>query len=165
MKLLQFDSQFIISNMDALIHLVDYVPLSFVQYDMQGERDEFLKSQDLLSTIRDMWQLIDAKCSHYEDPIFAWNCVVVEWLDCHPEFEGILSEESSVDYQDIKNNDDFLSFLDLLYDVELPSEKKEWEPSNEISIRDDSSIRFPDFKKIDDAFEKYGDSLLSCYLS
>lgn len=159
MKLLKFDSQFIISNMDALIHLVDYVPLSFVQYDMQGERDEFLKSQDLLSTIRNMEQLIDAKCDHYENPTFARNCVVVEWLDCHPEFEGIISEESSVDYNNLKQNENFMDFIDFLHDIKLPSEK------DRILIEDTSSIKYPNFEEMRRSMCKYPSTLLGDYLA
>ena len=40
MKVLQFDSQFIVDHMDELIHLEDYVPeVSFIVYDKQNERD------------------------------------------------------------------------------------------------------------------------------
>ena len=49
MKVLQFDSQFINEHIDDLIHLEDYVPeVSFIVYDKQIERDDFLKSKNLL---------------------------------------------------------------------------------------------------------------------
>lgn len=159
MKPLKLDSHFIISNMDALIQLVDYVPLSFVEYDTHHKREDFLKSKDLLSSIQDMGQLIDAKCNHYKDPIFAWNSVVIEWLDCHQEFEGIISEESSADYNNLKENNDFIDFIDFLHDIKLPSEK------DRIVVEDTSSIRYPNLNEIYEVMGKYPSTLLGDYLA
>ena len=113
----KLDDSFIKEHLDELIHLVDYVPFSFADYNAEKEREEFLKSENLLSKMQDMDQLINAKCNYYEDSIEARNSVIIEWLDCHPEFEGILSKESFQDYQNMKNNENFIEFIDLLEDV------------------------------------------------
>ena len=166
MKAFQFDGQFIIEHMDELIHLEDYVPISFIVYDKHHERDDFLRSKNLLSTMREMDQLLDAKCKHSKNPINAYDSIIIEWLGCHPEFEGIIAAESFVDYQNMKNNNDYVDLIDLFYDVKLPSERRGWEPPKKgIHIRDDSTIQLPNFKKVDEIYDKYGASLLACYLS
>jgi len=158
--LLQLDSLFIQDNTSELLELIDYIPFSFVEYDLQNERDEFLRSKNLLSTIQEMDQLITAKCENYEDPVKAYNSVLVEWLACHPKFEGIISNESVSDYQNMKKNKKYVDFIDLCY------ENKVWEPPKKsTSLRDDSSIQLPNFKKIDEFYEKYGYSLLTYYLA
>ena len=162
----KLDNSFIIDHLDDLIELVDYVPFSFVEFGAQDKRDDFLRSKNLLSTMQEMDQLITAKIEYYEDSVKAWNSLIIEWLDCHPEFEGIISEEFVIDYQNMKNSDEFLNFTTFLYFVELPSEKKVWVPSKgNTYLRDDSSIQLPNFKEKDNIFEKYGASLLSCYLA
>ncbi len=158
-KYFKLDNSFIIENIDDLIQLVDYVPFSFGEYDAQDKRDEFLRSKNLLSTMQEMNQLITAKCEYYEDPVKAYNSILIEWLDCHPEFEGIISNESLTDYQNMKNSDGLLDYVDLLYYVELPSEK------DRFSVEDTSSIRLPNFKKKKECYDKYPGTMLSCYLS
>ena len=65
MKVLQFDPQFVKKHMDELIHLKDYVPeVSFIDYDKHDEREEFLKSKNLLKTIHEMDQLLTEKCKY-----------------------------------------------------------------------------------------------------
>ena len=154
----KLDSSFIANNIEELIHLEDYLPISFAEYGVNNKREEFLKSKNLLSTMREMNQLLNEKCDHYEDSVKAVNSVIIEWLDCHPEFEGIISQESFDDYQNMKTNNDYIDFIDLLYDVKLPNEK-------DIMVEDTSSIRFPDFNKKGECFDKYPNTLLSCYLS
>ncbi|WP_407454808.1 hypothetical protein [Methanobrevibacter sp.] len=149
--------------MDELIQLEDYLPFSLVQYDKHHEREDFLKSKQLLTTIQEMDNLIRQKCEHAEDSDKAYDSVLLEWLDLHPEFEGIIAKESLADYQNMKNSDELIDFNDLL-DVQLPSEKKEWTPPKE-GLRDDSSIQLPNFKKMDEIFDEYGATLLACYLS
>ena len=127
-------------NIDDLIELVDYVPFSFADYNAQEERDEFLKSKNLLATMKEMDQLITAKCEYYEDSAKAWNSVLIEWLDCHPNFEGIISKESFIEYRTKINNNDFSHFPTFLYTIELPSEKKVWEPSKTDSFHRDDSV-------------------------
>lgn len=161
--ILKLDSHFIIEHMDELIKLEDYVPFTFVEFDKQNERDDFLKSKNLLKDIQAMDQLVRQKCEYYEDSDKAVNSVLIEWLDCHPEFEGIIASESVMDYQNMKQNNDF-GFGDLLYDVELPSEKKEWTPSKK-GLRDDSSIQLPNFKEMDKIHDTFGLTLLADYLS
>ncbi len=158
-KYFSLNNFFIIDHLDDLIQLIDYVPFSFVEFGAQDKRDDFLKSKNLLSTIQEMDQLITAKIEYYEDPVKAWNSVIIEWLDCHPEFEGIISERSFDDYQNMKNSDELLDYVDLLYDVELPLEK------DRFAVEDTSSIRLPDFKKKKECYDKYPNTLLSCYLS
>lgn len=167
MKVIQFNPQFIESHMNELIHLEDYVPeVSFIVYDKHHERDKFLKSKNLLETIKEMDQVLDEKCKHSKSPIMARDTIIIEWLDCHPEFEGIIAKESWEQYQQIKAIYEEFTFFDLLYDVELSSEKKVWvPPKGDGSLRDDSSIQLPDFNKKDTIFDKYGVSLLACYLS
>ena len=155
----KLDESFIKEHLDELIRLVDYVPFSFANYNVEKERDEFLKSENLSSKIQDMDQLINAKCNYYENPIKARNSVIIEWLDCHPEFEGIISKESFQDYQNMKNNENFIEFIDLLDDVKLPSEK------DRFVLEDVSSIKYPNFNKMKECFDKYPATLLSCYLS
>ena len=163
--MIKLNTQFIIDHMDGLIQLEDYLPFSLVQYDKHHEREDFLKSKQLLTTMQEMDTLIRQKCEHSEDTDKAHDSVLIEWLDCHPEFEGIIANESITDYQNMKNSDEFTgAFINLLYDVKLPSEKKEWAPSKE-GLRDDSSIQLPNFKKKDEIFDKYGATLLACYLS
>lgn len=166
MKLLEMDGLFIAEHIDELVTIEDYVPVSFVQYDKHHERCDFLRSKNLLTTMRQMDELVRQKCNHADDSVEAYNSVLIEWLVCHPEFEGILTSESRVKFYDLKNTSNRFKFIDLLYDVQLPSEKKEWKsPGENISIRDDSTIQLPDFKEKDKIHDKYGLTLLSCYLS
>ena len=76
-QVFKLDKSFIMENIDDLIHLVDYVPFSFADYNAQEERDEFLKSKNLLDTIQEMDHLITAKCEYYEDSVKAFNKAVV----------------------------------------------------------------------------------------
>ena len=161
---LRLNNFFIGEHIDELIQLEDYLPFSLVQWDKQYERDDFLKSKNLLTTLQEMDELLRQKCEHYEDSEEAYDSILIEWIDCHPEFEGILTPESFENHQKMKEDENSLHFLDLLYDVELPSEKKEWIPPKE-SIRDDSSIQLPDFEKKKEIFDEYGATLLACYLS
>ena len=169
--MIKVNTIFIREHIDELIQLEDYVPISFVEFDKQHERDDFLRSKNLLTTLYEMNELIRQKSNHYEDPVKAYNSVLIEWLDCHPEFEGIISKESVVDYQNMKNNNDFISFIDLLYDVGLPSEKEEIDFSrfdynhDKISIKDDSGIKYPNFKEMGEILDKYQDTLLGDYLA
>lgn len=158
-QVFKLDNSFIMENIDDLIHLVDYVPFSFADYNAQEERDEFLKSKNLLDTIQEMDQLITAKCEYYEDSAKAWNSVIIEWLIEHPEFEGVIAEESFDDYRNMKINEDFVDFVDLLHDVKLPSEK------DRIIVDDTSSIRYPNFKKMGEIMNKYPATLLGVYLA
>lgn len=167
MKVLQFDSQFIMDHIDELIHLEDYVPeVSFIVYDKQYERDKFLKSKNLLETIREMDQILDEKCKYSEHPIHARDSVIIEWLDWHPEFEEIIAKESWDKYQQMKNKNEF-TFTDLLYDVELPSEVKplpQYEYHDDVIHKDDSNRMFPDFNKKKEIHKKYS-GLLAVYLA
>lgn len=170
--MIKLNTQFIIEHMDELIHLEDYLPFSLVQYDKHHEREDFLKSKQLLTTMQEMDNLIRQKCEHAEDSDKAYDSVLIEWLDCHPEFEGIIAKESITDYLNMKNSDEFNgAFIDLLYDVELPSEKDDVDWSrfdynhDKISIKDDSGIKYPNFKKKQEIFHEYGATLLACYLS
>ncbi len=161
------DNFFIREHIDELVELEDYVPVSFVPYDRQHERDEFLRSKNLLNTIQNMNELVRQKCNFCDDEIKAYNSLLIEWLDVHPEFEGIIAKESFDDYQDMKNNNEFISFVDLLY-VRLPSEgfaKKRREYSGDRSIKDDSSIELPNFDGMQEAYDKYPNTLLACYLA
>lgn len=169
MKVLQFDPQFVKKHMDELIHLKDYVPeVSFIDYDKHDEREEFLKSKNLLKTIHEMDQLLTEKCKYSKNPIKARNSIIIEWLNLHPEFEGIISNESWNDYRNMKNNNDFIGFIEFLDLVILPSEKipkKNRITVDGISIKDDSSIQLPDFDKIDEIYATYPNTLLADYLS
>jgi len=169
MKVLQFDSHFINDHMDELVHLEDYVPeILFSYYDKQNERDRFLKSKNLLETIHKIDQLLDEKCKLSKNPIMIRNSIIIEWLDCHPEFEGIIAGEFWEKYQMMKNNNDFIEFIDLLSQFKFASEEQiiaKYEYRNDVIHKDDSNRMFPDFKKIDAIFNKYGASLLACYLS
>ena len=169
MKVLQFNSQFINEHMDELIHLEDYVPeVSFIVYDKQIERDDFLKSKNLLETMHEMDQVLDEMCKHSKNPIRARYSIIIEWLDCHQELEGIISMESWETYQQLKNNNDFIEFIDLLSQFKFASEEQiiaKYEYREDIIHKDDSDRMFPDLKKIDAIFNKYGASLLACYLS
>lgn len=165
----QLDIMFISKHIDGLVQLEDYVPISFEEYNARQERDDFLKSKNLLTTIQEMGYLINQKCQVYENSVKARDSVLVEWLDCHPEFEGIIAEESFEDYQKMKINNDFIEFIDLL-EVEIPSEKKEesnidLDYSEDFIFKDDSGIRLPDFKEMRKIFDKYPATLLACYLS
>ena len=111
-----------------MVEVVDYVPFSFADFGVQDKRDEFLKSKNLLTTMQEMDALIKEKCEYYDDSVKAYNSVIIEWLDRHPEFESVIDKDSSIEYQNMENNDEFIKFIDLLYDVELPSEKKVWVP-------------------------------------
>ena len=111
--LLMVDNFFIREHIDELVELEDYVPVSFVPYDRQHERDKFLNSKKLLRTMREMDKLVSLKCNHHEDSVKAYDSVLIEWLDVHPEFEGIIAKESFDDYQDMKNNNEFISFTKI----------------------------------------------------
>ena len=115
MKVIQFDSNFIINHMDELIHLEDYVPeVSFIVYEKQNEHDDFLKSKNLLTTIQEMDYVLNEKCKHYKNPIRAHDTIIIELLDCHPEFEGIIAKESLEQYQKLKQVYEDFTFINLL---------------------------------------------------
>ena len=122
-KIFNLNKNFILNNINQLIQLVDYVPLDFKIYGFEKERDDFLESKGLLKTIREMDELLNEKCKHYKNPILAHNRIMIEWLNFHPEFEQIISDESYEMYQNIKNNENILSFLDLLY-IKVPYRQK-----------------------------------------
>ena len=165
MKFFELNHQFIEDHIEELVEVVDYVPFSFADFGVQAKRDEFLKSKNLLTTMQEMDALIKEKCEYYDDSVKAYNSVIIEWLDRHPEFESVIDKDSSIEYQNMENNDEFIKFIDLLYDVELPSEKKVWVPPKDKYLRDDSSIQLPNFDKKNEIYDKYGFSLLSHYLS
>lgn len=129
MKIFQLDTEFILANINSLIKLEDYVPFDFGIYGFQKERDEFLESKNLLNIMHEMDVLLNEKCKHYKNPILAHDSIIIEWLNCHPEFESILTSEDYVKFYDLKDNPDRFNFIDLLYDVELHSEKKRMETS------------------------------------
>ena len=171
MKLLEINPLFIGDHIDELITLEDYAPISFIKYDKHNERAEFLRSKNLLNTMHEMDELVRQKCEHAEDSVKAYDSVLIEWLDCHPEFEGILTKESFIEYQNMKNNKDYIDFNDLLDFVELPSENMN-EITNKfdgidesLSIKDDSNIKYPNFNEMKKCFDKYPNTLLACYLS
>lgn len=171
MKLLEINPLFIEDHIDELITLEDYAPISFIKYDKHNERAEFLRSENLLNTMHEMDELVRQKCEHAEDSVKAYDSVLIEWLDCHPEFEGILTKESFIEYQNMKNNKDYIDFNDLLDFVELPSENMN-EITNKfdgidesLSIKDDSNIKYPNFNEMKKCFDKYPNTLLACYLS
>lgn len=171
MKLLEINPRFIEDYIDELITLEDYAPISFIKYDKHNERAEFLRSKNLLNTMHEMDELVRQKCEHAEDSVKAYDSVLIEWLDCHPEFEGILTKESFIEYQNMKNNNESLDFIDILYDIELPSEKvnevinKIKGIDESISIKDDSNIKYTNFNEKKKCFDKYPNTLLACYLS
>ena len=169
MKVLQFDPQFIIDHIDDLVQLEDYVPeVSFIVYDKHHERDDFLRSKNLLKTMRDMEYLLNEKCKHSKNPIRARDTIIMEWLVCHSEFKGIIARESLDKYQQLKGHYEDFTFIDLLYDVELPFEEKSgptYEYHEDVIYKDDSNRMFPDFNRKKEIYEKYGASLLACYLS
>ena len=171
MKLLEINPRFIEDHIEELITLEDYAPISFIKYDKHNEREEFLRSKNLLNTMHEMDELVRQKCEHAEDSVKAYDSVLIEWLDCHPEFEGILTKESFIEYQNMKNNKDYIDFNDLLDFVELPSENMN-EITNKfdgidesLSIKDDSNIKYPNFNEMKKCFDKYPNTLLACYLS
>ena len=169
--MLNVNGLFIAEHIDELITLEDYAPISFIKYDKHNERAEFLRSKNLLNTMHEMDELVRQKCEHAEDSVKAYDSVLIEWLDCHPEFEGILTKESFIEYQNMKNNKDYIDFNDLLDFVELPSENMN-EITNKfdgidesLSIKDDSNIKYPNFNEMKKCFDKYPNTLLACYLS
>ena len=171
MKLLEINPRFIEDHIEELIKIEDYAPVSFKSYGAQDKRVEFLNSKNLLQTIMEMHELVQQKCNHAEDSVKAYDSVLIEWLDCHPEFEGILTKESFIEYQNMKNNKDYIDFNDLLDFVELPSENMN-EITNKfdgidesLSIKDDSNIKYPNFNEMKKCFDKYPNTLLACYLS
>ena len=171
MKLLEINPRFIEDHIEELIKIEDYAPVSFKSYGAQDKRVEFLNSKTLLPTIMEMHELVRQKCNHAEDSVKAYNTVLIEWLNCHPEFEGILTKESFIEYQNMKNNKDYIDFNDLLDFVELPSENMN-EITNKfdgidesLSIKDDSNIKYPNFNEMKKCFDKYPNTLLACYLS
>ena len=166
-KIFDLDKNFILENIKSLIELEDYVPFDFRVYGFQKERDDFLESKSLLRTMREMDSLLDEKCKHYKNPLNARNSIMIEWLDLHPEFTQILSDESYIHYQNIKSNGDFVPFLDLLY-FKVPSEKVNIEYTifeEGISFKDDSKIRLPNFDKMDEMYDKYPHTILADYLA
>ena len=171
MKLLEINPRFIEDHIEELIKIEDYAPVSFKSYGAQDKRVEFLNSKNLLQTIMEMHELVRQKCNHAEDSVKAYNTVLIVWLNCHPEFEGILTKESFIEYQNMKNNNESLDFIDILYDIELPSEKvneviNKFKGIDEsISIKDDSNIKYPNFNEKKKYFDKYPNTLLACYLS
>ena len=171
MKLLEINPRFIEDYIEELIKIEDYVPVSFKSYGAQDKRVEFLNSKNLLQTIMEMHELVRQKCNHAEDSVKAYNSVLIEWLNCHPEFEGILTKESFIKYQNMKNNSELIDFIDLLYDIELPSEKvngvfDKFEGIDEyISIKDDSNIKYPDFNMKKKFLDEYSNTLLGDYLA
>ena len=171
MKIFQLDTEFILDNINSFIKLEDYVPFDFSVYGFQSDRDEFLESKDLLKTMREMDVLLNKKCKHSQHPILAHDSIMIEWLNCHPEFEGILTKESFIKYQNMKNNSELIDFIDLLYDIELPSEKvngvfDKFEGIDEyISIKDDSNIKYPDFNMKKKFLDEYSNTLLGDYLA
>lgn len=78
MKPFKLNNFFIISHMEELIHLEDYLPFSLVEFDKQRERDDFLRSKNLLNTLQEMDELINQKCKHSSNPSKAWNSVLIE---------------------------------------------------------------------------------------
>lgn len=171
MKLLEINPRFIEDHIEELIKIEDYAPISFIKYDKHNERAEFLRSKNLLNTMHEMDELVQQKCEHAEDSVKAYDSVLIEWLNCHPEFEGILTKESFIEYQNMKNNKDYIDFNDLLDFVELPSENMN-EITNKfdgidesLSIKDDSNIKYPNFNEMKKCFDKYPNTLLACYLS
>lgn len=165
-QIFKLDNSFIMENIDDLIHLVDYVPFSFADYNAQEERDEFLKSKNLLTTMQNMDQVVHQKCNSYENTIKAYNSVLIEWLNLHPEFEAMISSESFDDYLIMKENESFIEFIDLLDFIEVPLDKTLKKKNQRVAppgMRV-SSIPFPDFKKIKEAYDQYPNSLLADYL-
>ena len=167
--MLQISRNFIQEYINDFVELEDYVPLNFSEYDAQNKRDDFLKSKNLLSTIQEMGQLINQRCQAYEDPVKARDSVLIEWMDCHPEFEGIISEESFDDYRRMKKDNDFIEFIDLL-EVNTSSEKNDESTidsdySEDLIIKDDSSIRLPNFTEMRKIYDRYPSTLLADYLS
>lgn len=173
-KLFKFDENFIKNNLDAWIVLEDYLPFDISKYDSldfpeegwtaQDDRDLFIGSSNV-GIYKEMNNVILQKCIAYEDRVKAFNSVIIEWLDWHPEFEEIIAKESWEDYQHMKNNKEF-TFNDLLYDVELPSEVKplpQYEYRDDVIHKDDSNRMFPDFRKMNGIYEKYS-GLLAVYL-
>lgn len=176
--LFKFDEDFIKNNLENWILLEDYLPFDISNYESldfpeegwtaQDDRESYLG--DKFKIYKKMGDLIKEKCIYYENRVKAFNSVVIEWLDCHPEFEGIISKESWGNYQQMKNNTEYIEFIDLLDFVKVPSEKdidsKNMDGNSGKWIhKDDSSIRLPDFKKIDKIYDEYGATLLACYLS
>lgn len=159
---LQLNKEYIQQHLQELIITEDYVPINFKDYNAQDQRDEFLKSKGLLNTIQEMDQLLKQKIEYYKESDVAYNSILIEWVDCHPEFERIT--------QDIKSIDDF-NYFDLLYDVELPSEDDGGNVFNfdydyeKVSFKDDSTIKYPDFKKMGEIHDKFPATLLAVYLS
>ncbi len=99
--------------------------------------------------MQEMDALINEKCVYYDDSVKAYNSVLIEWIDCHEEFEYIIDKNSFSEYQNMKNKNGFIDFLSLLYKVKLPSERKvrvRPKPKGTL-IRDESSIQLPNFKK------------------
>lgn len=166
--ILEMNSQFIHNHMDELIKIEDYVPISFKSYNAQEKRADFLKSKKLLQTIYEMDEIVCQKCNHAEDSVKAYNSVLIEWLDCHPEFEGIIARKSLDDYQQLKDHYEDFTFIDLLYDVELPFEEKSgptYKYHTDVIYKDDSNRMFPDFNRKKEIYDEYGVSLLAAYLA
>ena len=176
--LFKFDENFIKNNLENWILLEDYLPFDINKYESldfpeegwtaQDDRESYLGEEFKIH--KKMEDLIKEKCIYYEDRVKAFNSVIIEWLDCHPEFEGIIAKESFNKYQQIKNNKDYIEFIDLLDFVKVPSEKDNNPKNKNVNSdkwihKDDSSIRLPDFKKIDEIHDEYGATLLACYLS
>ena len=161
------DEMFIVEHIDELVTLEDYVPLvSFIQYDKHHERENFLKSKKLLTTIHEMDQLIQEKCNQYEDTTKAWNSVIIEWLDLHPEFEKIISHESYELYSSMSKNKSYVEFIYLLGTKSyIPKEYIETDYNDDFSFKDDSKVKLPDFKTIENIYDQYENTLIADYLS
>lgn len=171
-QIFRLNEDFIRDHIDELVQLEDCVPLIvFKRYGAAERRDNFLKSKNMFDIIHNMDQLVYEKCNYYEDTVKAVNSVLIEWLNLYPEFEGIIADESVINYQNMKNNNDFIEFIDLLYDVELPSEKEDVEFSrfeynhDEFIIKDDSNSKYPNFNKMDEILDLYPNCLLGDYLA
>ena len=171
MNLLEINSRFIEDHIEELIEIDDYVPISFKSYNAQEKRDDFLRSKQLLQTIYEMDELVRQKCNHSEDSVKAYNSVLIEWLGCHPEFEGIIYKDSFIDYNNMKSDNEFIEFIDLLYDIEVSSEKvkeviNKFEGIDDsILVKDDSNIKYPNFNKMGSYYDMFPNTLLADYLA
>ena len=169
-NIFKFDITFIKLHLDELINLVDYIPFldsNWLKIELEwdkSERENFLKSQGLYNDILDMDELLLHKCFTYDDSVKAINSILIEWINMHPEFERIISKHSFSEYQNIKTNKNFLDFLDLLYEIKLPSEKKVWIPQSDNNLRDDSTLQF-NLEDIEWISDEYGYTLISDYFT
>ena len=112
--------------------------------------------------LRIIMHKVHQKCNSYENTIKAYNSVLIEWLNLHPEFEAMISSESFDDYLIMKENESFIEFIDFEVPLDKTLKKKNQRvapPGMRVS-----SIPFPDFKKIKEAYDQYPNSLLADYL-